>query len=146
MAFTQEPIPEVRTARVLPQYGPLPVFRHREVIRQWVEDIFTRGQHTGSIEFNTTVERAEKVGGEWVLTCRRDTPEEANNHWWQETFDAVVVASGHYSLPFIPRIPGLAEYDAKFPGRIKHTKHYSTAGEFRDQVREVLTRASGGRR
>jgi cation diffusion facilitator CzcD-associated flavoprotein CzcO len=134
MAFSQEPIPDVKTARVLPQYGPIPVFRHREVIRQWVEDIFTRGNHNDLIEFNTTVERAEKVRDEWVLTCRKDAPDEEKNQWWQETFDALVVASGHYSVPFIPKIPGLVEYDERFPGKIKHTKHYSTADEFKGQV------------
>lgn len=134
MAFSQEPIPEIRTSRVLPQYGPIPIFRHREIIRQWVEDIFQRGNHGERIEFSTTVEKAEKLGNEWVLTFRKDTPENDKNQWWQETFDAVVVASGHYSVPFIPKIPGLVEYGEKFPGRVKHTKHYSTAEDFKNQV------------
>ncbi|KAJ3550208.1 hypothetical protein NM208_g97 [Fusarium decemcellulare] len=133
MAFTQEPIPEIVTERVLPQYGPIPVFRPREVIRRWVQDIFTKGGHEHLVEFNTSVELAEKVGNEWVLTLRKDLPDKPTNYWWQETFDAVIVASGHYSLPHIPDIPGLVEYNDKFPGRIRHTKHYNTADEFKEK-------------
>ncbi|KAM5354966.1 hypothetical protein ACJ41O_001612 [Fusarium nematophilum] len=130
MAFTQEPIPEVLTERVLPQYGPNPAFRHREVIRQWVENIFTKNGNDRLVEFNTSVELAEKSGDEWVLTLRKDVPGESTNYWWQERFDALIVASGHYHLPYIPDIPGLAEYDERLPGRIKHTKHFDTAQEF----------------
>ncbi|KAH7329607.1 thiol-specific monooxygenase [Stachybotrys elegans] len=130
MAFTQEPIPKIEPRGVLPQYGPIPVFRHREVIRQWVHDIFKRSRSDSLIEFNTTVESAVKKGDEWVVTLRKDVPGDSNNSWWQETFDALVVASGHYSLPFVPSIPGLAEYETKFPGRIEHTKHYHTAEKY----------------
>ncbi|KAH6960216.1 putative dimethylaniline monooxygenase [Fusarium avenaceum] len=131
MAFTQEPIPEIVPKKVLPQYGPIPVFRHREVIRNWVEDIFSKNQNRNLIEFNTSVELAEKVGDEWVLTLRKERPETNSNYWWQERFDALIVASGHYHLPSIPDIPGLIEYGERFPGRIKHTKHYDTADEFK---------------
>lgn len=131
MAFTQEPIPEVVPDNVLPQYGPIPVFRHREIIRKWVENIFTAGGHEDLLEFNTSVELAEKVGDEWILTLRKNIPGGATNYWWQERFDALIVATGHYHLPYIPDIPGLAEYGEVFPGRVKHTKHYDTAEEFR---------------
>ncbi|KAM0554039.1 hypothetical protein ACHAPJ_007114 [Fusarium lateritium] len=131
MAFTQEPIPEIEPNEVLPQYGPIPVFRHREVIRDWVADIFTKGQNKSLVEFGTSVELAEKVGDEWILTLRKELPEKDTNYWWQERFDALVVASGHYHLPFIPDIPGLVEYGERFPGRVKHTKHYDTAEEFK---------------
>lgn len=134
MAFSQEPIPAIPSSHIYPQYGPIPAFRHRDVIRQWVDDIFVRDDHTKLIEFNTTIEHAEKVGDEWVLTCRKDDPKQLTNYWWQETFDALVVATGHYSLPFIPKVPGLVAYDQAFPGRVKHTKHYSDAEEFRGQV------------
>lgn len=138
MAFTQEPIPSVVSEFTKSQYGPKSPFRHREVIRQWVEDIFTRGGHSDLIEFNTTVERAQKHGDEWVLTLRKAVPGQQRNEWWQETFDALIVASGHYHLPWIPDIPGLAAYEARFPERIQHTKHYLTADAYRDKVSSSL--------
>ncbi|KAK7420961.1 hypothetical protein QQX98_002526 [Neonectria punicea] len=133
MSFTQEPIPKVVSECTLAKYGPNAPFRHREVIREWVEGILKRDGNDGLVEFNTTVELAEKTGDEWVLTLRKTTSGDSEDHWWQERFDAVVVATGHYYLPHVPDIPGLVQYEQRYPGRIKHTKHYQTAEEFKDK-------------
>ncbi|KAK1676888.1 thiol-specific monooxygenase [Colletotrichum godetiae] len=133
MAFTQEPIPQILSDRTLAQYGPGAPFRHRELIREWVEGIFTRGGHDKLVEFSTTVELAEKKGDQWVLTLRKVVPGKSKDYWWQESFDAVIAASGHFYLPYIPDIPGLVEFDEKFPGRIKHSKHFRDPEEFRDK-------------
>ncbi|KAF9873047.1 thiol-specific monooxygenase [Colletotrichum karsti] len=131
MAFTQEPIPETLSERTLAQYGPGAPFRHRELVREWVEAIFTRGGHEKLIEFSTTVELVVKKGDEWVLTLRKVLPRKSKDYWWQEVFDAVVVSSGHFYLPFIPNIAGLLKYDEKFPGRVRHSKHFRNPEEFR---------------
>ncbi len=60
MSFTQEPIPNILSKRTLAQYGPNAPFRQRDVVRDWVEDIFTRGGHQNLVEYNTTVEHAVK--------------------------------------------------------------------------------------
>ncbi|KAK1654090.1 hypothetical protein BDP81DRAFT_457102 [Colletotrichum phormii] len=119
MAFTQEPIPQILSDRNLAQYGPGAPFRHRELIREWVEGIFTRGGH----DKGRVVSYAAKGGAG-----------EVKDYWWQESLDAVIAASGHFYLPYIPDIPGLVEFDEKFPGRIKHSKHFSDSEEFRDKV------------
>ncbi len=143
MAFTQEPLPAAVSARSRAQYGPDAPFRHRAVVRQWVEDLFRRGGHLGRVVFGTTVERVEKQGGAWVLTLRREAPSESEpgqrvNRWWQETFDAVVVASGRYALPYLPPVPGLAAYAARFPGRVVHSKHFRGAAAFADKTVVVV--------
>lgn len=132
MSYTQEPFPNTLSARTLAEHGPGAPFRHHAVIREWVEGIFARGGHEKLVELNTTVERAEKVGGEWVLTLRKEAG--GRNYWWRETFDALVVATGHYNVPWFPNIPGLVEYDRKFPGRIQHSKHFRTAGRYKGKV------------
>ncbi|TAQ88383.1 hypothetical protein B7494_g3324 [Chlorociboria aeruginascens] len=131
MAFTQELIPGTLSDWSLSQYGPNSIFRHREIIREWVENIFINSGNDKLIEFKTTVELAEKRGEEWVLTLRKEFPGKTKDYWWQETFDAVVVASGHFSLPYVPNIPGLLEYNDRFPGRILHSKHYRAAKAFK---------------
>lgn len=132
MCFTKEPIPAIVSERTLAQYGSNAPFRHREVIRGWVEGIFVKGSTHQLIEFNTTVERAEKQGDQWILTLRKSTTDK--NYWWQEVFDALVVATGHFSIPYVPSVPGLVEYDERYPGRIKHSKHFRRIDEFRDKV------------
>ncbi|KAI0135703.1 FAD/NAD(P)-binding domain-containing protein [Daldinia grandis] len=62
-----------------------------------------------------------------------------------ETYDAVVVASGHYSTPYIPdSIDGITAFHAKHPGVISHSKLYRNAEPFRGKkVVVVGTGASG---
>ncbi|KAI1100741.1 FAD/NAD(P)-binding domain-containing protein [Jackrogersella minutella] len=129
MSYTQEPFPDKLSPRTLADYGPGAPFRHHTVIREWVEGIFSRSGHEKLLELSTTVERAEKVGGEWVLTLRKEAL--GRNYWWRETFDALVVATGHYNIPWFPNIPGLLEYDQKFPGRIQHSKHFRNSSKFK---------------
>ncbi|KAF2095767.1 thiol-specific monooxygenase [Rhizodiscina lignyota] len=129
MSYLNYPFPEDISQDIREKYGPEAPFRDREVIRQWVEDIFVRNGLEELLELNTTVEHAEKKNGEWILTLRKDGP--GKNQWWQESFDALVVASGHYNIPWIPQIPGLLEYDAKFQGRVTHSKHFRDAKKFR---------------
>ncbi|KAH8680723.1 thiol-specific monooxygenase [Xylariales sp. PMI_506] len=134
MAFSQEPIPKVLSDETLARYGPDSPFRHREVMREWINAVLDRGDYDNLIEFGTTVERAEYTGNEWTLTLRTSLPGQEANSWRQETFDAVVVATGHYNVPYIPKIPGMVNYDKKYPGRIWHSKHYRTADPFVGKV------------
>ncbi|KAI0866049.1 FAD/NAD(P)-binding domain-containing protein [Xylaria cubensis] len=48
-----------------------------------------------------------------------------------ETYDAVVVASGHYSAPYIPSgMPGISEFSTAHPDVISHSKTYRKASAF----------------
>jgi hypothetical protein len=132
MGFTQYPFPETTHEGLRTKFGAGSTFRERELVRKWVEDIFVQNGNDKLLELSTTVERAEKKDGKWVLTLRKDGP--GTNYWWQETFDALVVASGHYNVPWIPKVEGLLEYDAKFPGRVLHSKHFRDAKKFTGKV------------
>ncbi|KAI2463381.1 FAD/NAD(P)-binding domain-containing protein [Annulohypoxylon bovei var. microspora] len=63
----------------------------------------------------------------------------------KETYDAVVVASGHYSTPYIPDgIGAIAAFHEAHPGVISHSKLYRGAAPFRGKkVVVVGTGASG---
>jgi len=39
-------------------------------------------------------------------------------------FDAVIVANGHYNDPYVPKILGIREWNAAYPGSISHSKFY----------------------
>ncbi|KAJ5722772.1 dimethylaniline monooxygenase, partial [Penicillium malachiteum] len=133
MCFSQEPIPAVISEHSLSTYGPTAPFRHHTLMRKWIEDIFERGGYQNLIELGTTVELAERVEKEWILTLRKFITEKNSNYWWSERFDSLVVATGHYYLPYIPTIPGMREYDALFPGRIWHSKHHSSIESFENK-------------
>lgn len=134
MCFTREPIPSQLSAQTLKDHGPNSPFRHREVIRGWVEEMFRREGHEKLITFNTTVERVDRRGPVWLLTLRKELTGGDKDRWWQQEFDAVIVASGHHNIPYIPNIPGLIEYEERYPGSIMHSKHYRGTDAFRGKV------------
>jgi cation diffusion facilitator CzcD-associated flavoprotein CzcO len=139
MSFTRYPFPKKASAPLQQKYEPDSPYHSREAIRIWIEEIFYRNGNDKLLELNTTVELAEKKGEKWLLTLRQ---ERANsNYWWQESFDGLVVASGHYNIPWVPEIPGLLEYNARFPGRIVHSKHFREGAAFRNK-RVVVVGAS----
>lgn len=136
MAFSQEPIPAGASDRSTALYGPTTPFRHWQILRQYVASLVRRHGYEDFVSYGTTVEKAEKVGKEWRLTLRREGLE--RDYWWTESFDAVVVASGHYSVPYIPKIEGLEELEASRPGSVIHSKHFRGRDLYKNKVPSTL--------
>ncbi|KAJ7163861.1 hypothetical protein C8R43DRAFT_988994 [Mycena crocata] len=83
--------------------------------------------------YNTRVELVEKsfdangIEQGWKLTLKqfiRLGPSSSKERWWTEDFDAVVVATGTFNAVDMPHIPGLAEWNQKYPGSILHSREY----------------------
>ncbi|KAH8808669.1 putative dimethylaniline monooxygenase [Xylogone sp. PMI_703] len=131
MAFTYRPFPTDNSAQSIVRYGKDNPTRPWQVVAQYLEDLFTPYLHLLSL--NTTVEKVDKVGDEWVLTLRRSGVlhgGEKRDYWWQERFDAVIAASGHYKLANIPKIDGLAETAKKYPGKFEHSKAFRSVDDY----------------
>lgn len=98
MSFSDAPFP----------YGP---FVPHAVARQYIENYFALHKIDQLLELNTTLEdlslvpgtgRGGKKGaGQWKLTLRKYDPLRHLDVWREECFDAVVIANGHYSIPFV---------------------------------------------
>ncbi|OGM45768.1 monooxygenase [Aspergillus bombycis] len=139
MEYSQEQIPDILSDWSVHIHGPDTPFRHHTVIRQYIEDLLNRNGYQDLVEYNTTVERAEKdpKTGKWTLTLRRAGEPNGLDYWWTETFDALVVASGHYAVPYVPAIKGLKEFAEKYPGSVEHTKQYR--GPEKHKGKRVIT-------
>ncbi|EFW99508.1 flavin-containing monooxygenase [Grosmannia clavigera kw1407] len=127
MAFSQEPIPAERSAWSVAMHGEDTPFRPWRVMRDYVEGLLSRRGYESVFAYGTTVERAAKIGNEWELTLRRssdDGEDATTDYWWTERFDAVVVASGHYAVPYVPAIDGLEAFAQRWPGSVLHSKQY----------------------
>ncbi|RAH66524.1 uncharacterized protein BO66DRAFT_414363 [Aspergillus aculeatinus CBS 121060] len=124
MGYSLEPIPVVRSEWSIGLHGPDTPFRHHTVIRQYVEDLLNRNGYQDLVEYNTTVESAVKdpQSDQWVLTLRRAGKPGGDDYWWSETFDALVVASGHFAVPYVPAIPGLKKFVEKYPENFRGKK------------------------
>lgn len=124
MSFSQEPIPAGASQLSIAKHGNDTPFRHHSIIRKYIESLVYRRGYEKLVSYNTTVELAEKVGNEWRLVLRQDGSEESEDEWWEERFDGVIVAGGHFNVPYIPKIAGLADLQRLRPGSVKHSKMF----------------------
>ena len=62
----------------------------------------------------------------------------------EATYDAVVVANGHFDVPYIPDIKGIAGWNERYPGIISHSKAYRVPDVFRDKKVVVVGNAASG--
>ncbi|OTA95383.1 hypothetical protein M434DRAFT_208131 [Hypoxylon sp. CO27-5] len=129
-------------------YGP---FAPHYVPRQYVESYFSFHGTDSLLSLNTTVEDVSKLKPtskskleRWKLTLRRYDPSRHVDIWWQEEFDAVVLANGHYSVPYVPQVKGLEEYIAKFPGRVQHSKYYRSPLPYASQKVLIIGNSASG--
>ena len=87
-------------------YGP---FAPHYVPRQYLENYVTKHRIDEHLVLNTTVEDVTRLPPErgreglnrWRLVLRRHDLARHVDVWWEEVFDAVVLANGHYSVPFV---------------------------------------------
>ena len=108
------------------------LFPRREVVLGYLEKYAEEVRHL--IRFSTQVMsidlQMDEPHPKWLVRTQNlltTTIEES-------TYDAVVVASGHYNVPYIPDIPGAQAWDCKYPGTMIHSKFYRSPDNFKDKV------------
>ncbi|OTA99447.1 hypothetical protein M426DRAFT_325102 [Hypoxylon sp. CI-4A] len=131
-------------------YGP---FAPHYIPRQYIETYFTAHKLDSLLSLNTTVEeiiklsRSTKSADEperWKLTLRKYDPVRHVDVWWEEEFDAVILANGHYSVPYIPQVKGLEAYIQKYPGRVIHSKYYRSPLPYASKKVVVIGNSASG--
>ncbi|KAG5356247.1 Thiol-specific monooxygenase [Yarrowia sp. B02] len=118
-------------------------FVHHSTIQKYIEQYFQ--PNIDLVQFSTTVEKASKTpDGKWTLISRTQLATE--DVWTQTKYDHLIVATGHYHVPYIPDAPGIQLAYRLYPSRIVHSKHFreSDLDSYRDKsVVIVGSRASG---
>ncbi|KAH8591473.1 hypothetical protein B0O99DRAFT_632149 [Bisporella sp. PMI_857] len=93
------------------------------------------------INFSTQVKDIRSVfkagQNSWKLTSKFLVTKDEKT----STYDAVVIASGHYSMPYIPSVPGIKAFHTAFPSAITHSKTYRSSKAFKDK--KVIVVGSG---
>ncbi|EXJ83622.1 hypothetical protein A1O1_07245 [Capronia coronata CBS 617.96] len=115
-----------------------PDFVSQKVMEEYIQTIADVHGVSAIAEYHTRVEEVRKAGTEWSIrttTLQKQPgpfggPHLVERRW---TFDAVVVASGHYHMPRIPDIPGLKELKQAWPDQVWHSKRYRNPAVFKDQ-------------
>lgn len=117
---------------VLPPHGA--VLKYVDDYAQDIKDL---------IQFETQVNDLRPSSSDaqkWTLTresLRAGTSETS-------TYDAVVVASGHYDAIYLPDIGGIRAWNQAYPGAISHSKFYDSPASFQDKKVLVVGNGASG--
>jgi hypothetical protein len=76
----------------------------------------------------------------WDLTARSTI----DNKVTKNVYDAIVIANGHYSVPFIPSVPGIQAFQAKYTSTISHAKNYRSPRSFKSKKVIVVGGGASG--
>ncbi|XP_074307001.1 flavin-containing monooxygenase FMO GS-OX-like 2 [Silene latifolia] len=103
--------------------------KHEEVLK-YLEDFASEFRLNDLIRFQTEVLFVgAEIEGKWKIKSRRNSNDELD-----ETYDAVVICSGHYTEPSIADISGIEVW----PGWQSHSHNYRTPEPYRNQVVVVI--------
>ncbi len=91
---------------------------HREALA-YLRDYAQNFGILDRIQFNTTVERAERTEEGWRIKIAGEAR--------PRLYRALVIATGHHDIPRIPKIPG------KFTGEIMHSRDYRSVKQLTDK-------------
>ncbi|MFM8606636.1 MAG: NAD(P)-binding domain-containing protein [Hyphomicrobiales bacterium] len=104
----------------------------RAVLLDYIEGRVKKAGVRKWIRFSTTVRMVnyDKKKGKFTVTVH----DLKKDRMYQEVFDHVIVASGHFSVPNVPEYPG---FD-KFNGRVLHAHDFRDAREFKGKDLLIL--------
>lgn len=62
----------------------------------------------------------------------------------EEVYDVIVAASGHFAVPYVPKIEGIEEWDRTFPGSLSHSKFFRAPEQYADRKVIVVGNSASG--
>ncbi|GEQ69301.1 hypothetical protein JCM33374_g2972 [Metschnikowia sp. JCM 33374] len=114
------------------QWGDAPgqQYAERAVVQQYISRYIGRHEHNNKLRIAT-------------ITFRQRL-DDGTDLWAQEDFDSLVVATGHYHIPFIPEVPGAKDVQNHYPKVFEHAKFFTNGQKYKDKTVVVVgSRASG---
>ncbi|KAH7318600.1 hypothetical protein B0I35DRAFT_432488 [Stachybotrys elegans] len=118
------------------------LFPKREAIQAYLERYSADVRHL--IKFSYQVKKISRHddGGrdKWTVEAQSTI----NKATLTDTFDAVVVASGHYSVSFLPNVKNMKQFHETHPSVITHSKNYRKPDDFRDKKVVIVGNGPSG--
>ncbi|KAL4804881.1 hypothetical protein BDV18DRAFT_22400 [Aspergillus unguis] len=108
----------------------------KDYVREYGEDV---RKH---IQFETQVLDIRKDSGTeaWTVTTRSLR----SGATTAASYDAIVAASGHFDVPYLPDISGIVNWNHAYPGIIIHSKFYDGPAPFSDKKVIVVGSSASG--
>ncbi|KAL7940186.1 FAD/NAD(P)-binding domain-containing protein [Trichoderma barbatum] len=118
------------------------LFPSREAIQEYL--LKYAKEVRGLVKFGVQVEKlkplSEGLRTTWILQAKTMH----DNKTIRDTYDAVVVATGHYTVPFIPDIKNITKFMTTYPSVILHSRDYHAATAFKDKKTVVVGNGASG--
>jgi cation diffusion facilitator CzcD-associated flavoprotein CzcO len=133
MAFSDKPFPD--DAPLYPSHEQV-----LEYLEEYAEDVkplirFRCQVQDVRLEASSSVDQPV-----WCVEVR----DLVSNSTSSSKFDAVVVANGHYTVPSLPHIEGIEQWNAEYCGSILHSKAYRKPEEFKGKKVLVIGNSASG--
>ncbi|PGH04248.1 hypothetical protein GX51_03593 [Blastomyces parvus] len=130
MRFSDKPFPA--DTQLFPRFA---------TVLQYIEEYSADVKHLIQFQVQVVDVRLDDArAGTWIVT-RKHLETGAQE---EDVYDAVVVANGHFNVPYIPSIAGISEWNTAYPHVITHSKTYSSPAEFRDKKVIVVGNSASG--
>ncbi|ETS80672.1 hypothetical protein PFICI_08201 [Pestalotiopsis fici W106-1] len=142
------------------QGGDLRIFPERQVVLRYLDEYTDQAQIRPLIRFSTSVLKVrlrktavqDSGAGEAAAVAARQQKDQwditsrnlLTGHEQTETYDAVVVAGGHYNTTYVPDVEGIAAFDQEHRGVISHAKTFRSPGAFADKKVMVVGNSASG--
>lgn len=123
------------------------LFPKHETVTQYLQDYAADVKHL--IHFNTQVLDITLAGSKddgqdvWSVKTQR-IQHDNRGDVKEDTYDAVVVANGHFSIPFIPQIKGIKEWSEAYPRTVSHSMYYQKPQDYKDLKTIVVGNGASG--
>ncbi|KAI4721946.1 putative flavin dependent monooxygenase [Aureobasidium sp. EXF-10727] len=123
------------------------LFPKHETVTQYLEDYAADIKHL--IHFNTQVLDINLAGtkqdGQDIWSVKTQKVQHNTHEPAVETkYDAVVVANGHFAVPFIPQIKGMKEWAERYPNAISHSMYYKKPEDYTNLKTIVVGSGASG--
>ena len=138
---------EANIPRTLMQFSDLPfpkrtqLFPEFEKVLEYLQNYSEDVKHL--IQFHVQildVRLEDENVGRWAVT-RKDLKSGIVR---TDIYDAVVAASGHYNVPYVPSIKGISTWHETYPDSIRHSKFYTSPDAFKDKKVIVVGNSASG--
>ena len=118
------------------------LFPSRETILTYLEEYAQDIQHL--VHFQTQVTNVRCVNQESEALWLVKSKDLKTNSFSLASYDAVIVANGHYAIPHIPSITGMTAWNEAYPGLITHSKHYRRPSPYTNKKVLIVGNSASG--
>ncbi|TKA77702.1 hypothetical protein B0A55_04011 [Friedmanniomyces simplex] len=122
--------------------GDCQLFPRHEAVLEYIERYAEDVRHL--IRFRTQVADVCLTEDKRWRVKTLDVPRRNASEPHEEVFDAVIVANGHFNIPYIPQVWGMEEWSEAYPGSISHSKFYRTPDQYAEKKVIVVGNSASG--